>query len=72
MQEFLTEIKLEVGCIPGTRNEASLQGLKPVRPVSQDFRHPKGASPLGGQLVLQLVWVSLPHYQVNNLELSGL
>ena len=72
MQEFLAEIKLEVGCIPGTRNGASLQGLKPIRPVSQDFLHPKGASPLGGQLVLQLVGVSLPHYQVSDMELSGL
>ena len=52
MLEFLTEIKLEIGCIPSTRNGASLQGLKPIRPVSQDFRHPKGASLLGVKLVL--------------------
>jgi len=72
MQEFLTEIKLEDGCIPGTGNGASPQGLKPVRPISQDLRHSKGAGPLEGQLVLQLEWVSLPHYQVSDLELLGL
>jgi len=34
-----TEIKLEVGRIPCTRNRASLQRLKPVRPISKGLCH---------------------------------
>ena len=43
-----TEIKLEVGRIPCTRNRTSLQGLKLVCSISKGLCHSKKTRPLGG------------------------
>ena len=53
-------------------NGASFQSLKLVRTIPFSLGYSEGSSPLGRQLVLQLIWISLSHNQVSYLELSRL
>ena len=69
---FLAKIKLQIGYVPATWDGASFQSLKLIRVIPLGFGYSEGSCPLGRQLVLQLIRMSLPHDQVSYLELSRL
>ena len=56
---FLAEIKLQIGCVPATWDGASFQSLKLVQAIPLGFGYSEGSGPLGRQLVLQLIRMSL-------------
>jgi len=59
-----------IGLIPCSGNNSAFQGLEFIRSILEHLYHAELASPLGRLLVLQLIGVSLSHYQVGDLELS--
>ena len=67
----LTEIELKIGPIPRSGSSSTLQSLEPISSVSEYLYHVEWTSPFRRQLILQLIGVSFPHYQVGDLELPG-
>ena len=55
--------------VPCSGNNPAFQGLESIRSVPEYLYHAEKASPFGRQLVLQLIGVSVSHYQVDDLEL---